>query len=101
MGVGRKQEQLQNPADEKVAAEPGRPDFQEEDQGETTASPEAAWDEASLVTFSTDDPKNPLNWPKKVKWGITLAVSGTGFVHIMVSTVRHVCTRFDPPVEYL
>lgn len=49
---------------------------------------EPVFDEAFLVTFGPDDPENPLNWSRKLKWGITAAVSGTGFVRIMVSTVR-------------
>ncbi|KAF2623216.1 MFS multidrug transporter-like protein [Macroventuria anomochaeta] len=52
-----------------------------------TDSPEAAWDEAFLVTFAADDAENPLNWTTKLKWGVTAAVSGTGFVRIMVSTM--------------
>lgn len=94
MEVEHKQEQqLQSPVDnEKMAVQSGRPDLQE-DQGQTTGCPEAPWDEAFLVTFGADDPENPLNWSKKVKWGITLAVSGTGFVRIMVSTVSHLPVR--------
>lgn len=42
-----------------------------------------------LVIFGLDDTENPLNWPTKLKWGVTAAVSGTGFLRIMVSTVRH------------
>jgi hypothetical protein len=52
------------------------------------AQVETVFDEAYLVTFGPDDPENPLNWSRKLKWGITAAVSGTGFVRIMVSTVR-------------
>lgn len=52
-----------------------------------TNSPEAAWDEAFLVTFDLDDADNPLNWSTKLKWRVTAAMSGTGFVRIMVSTV--------------
>lgn len=62
-----------------------------QDQGKTkhiTGSGEAVWDDAFLVVFGPDDTENPLNWSKKWKWGITAAVSGTGFVRIMVSTVR-------------
>lgn len=44
-------------------------------------------DETFLVQFEANDPEHPLNWPKKLKWGITAAVSGTGFLRIMVSTV--------------
>jgi len=55
---------------------------------ETTYNASAAFDEAFLVTYSPGDPENPLNWSTKLKWGITAAVSGTGFVRIMVSTVR-------------
>ncbi|TVY84583.1 putative efflux pump mfs2 [Lachnellula suecica] len=54
---------------------------------DTTNSPEPNWDDAFLVTFSQDDSENPLNWSQKLKWGITAAVSGTGFVRIMVSTM--------------
>lgn len=92
MEVEQKQDkQPQSPADnEKIAAASGGSDLQE-DQGQTIGCPEAPWDEAFLVTFSAGDPENPLNWSKKVKWGITSAVSGTGFVRIMVSTVRHLC----------
>lgn len=39
--------------------------------------PEVAWDESFLVLFSPDDAENPRNWSKKVKSGITMAVSGT------------------------
>lgn len=42
-----------------------------------------------LVTFGLDDTEDPLNWPTKLKWGVTAAISGTGFLRIMVSTVRH------------
>ncbi|CAG8974348.1 hypothetical protein HYALB_00006196 [Hymenoscyphus albidus] len=44
-------------------------------------------DEAFLVKFNVDDAENPLNWSQKLKWGVTIAVSGTGFVRIMVSTM--------------
>lgn len=52
-----------------------------------------------LVTFGLDDTENPLNWPTKLKWGVTAAVSGTGFLRIMVSTVRHslCCNRIFCP----
>lgn len=43
---------------------------------------------AFLVKFGPDDAENPLNWSTKLKWGVTAAVSGTGFTRIMVSTVR-------------
>lgn len=45
------------------------------------------WDEAFLITFSPDDPENPLNWSQKLKWAVTAAVSGTDFIRITVSTV--------------
>lgn len=45
-------------------------------------------DEAFLVTFIADDPGDPKNWSKKMKWGVTLALSATGFNRIMVSTVH-------------
>lgn len=45
-------------------------------------------DEAFLVTFSPDDSDDPKNWSKKIKWGVTLALSATGFNRIMISTVR-------------
>jgi hypothetical protein len=46
------------------------------------------FDEAFLVAFTPGDLEDPLNWSNKLKWGITAAVSSTGFVRIMVSTVR-------------
>lgn len=42
---------------------------------------------AFLITFGPDDIENPLNWSTKLKWSITAAISGTGFLRIMVSTV--------------
>lgn len=45
--------------------------------------------DAFLVTFGPDDIENPLNWSIKLKWSITAAISGTGFLRIMVSTVRN------------
>jgi hypothetical protein len=78
-----------------VDAEKSDPDMRrselKQDQGQikhTTDRAEGALNEAFLVTFSPDDPENPLNWSSKLKWGVTAAVSGTGFVRIMVSTVR-------------
>lgn len=49
---------------------------------------ETPWNEEFLVAFSPDDPENPLNWSNKLKWGVTAAVASTGFIRIMVSTVR-------------
>ncbi|KAB8224898.1 major facilitator superfamily domain-containing protein [Aspergillus novoparasiticus] len=58
------------------------------DLEKVSGSAEAVWDEAFLVTFDQDDAQNPLNWTKKRKWGgVTAAISGTGFVRIMVSTM--------------
>ncbi|KAF2184921.1 synaptic vesicle transporter [Zopfia rhizophila CBS 207.26] len=65
----------------------GRSDLKQDQTKHITDSAEAAWDEVFLVTFSPDDAENPLNWSKKLKWGVTAAVSGTGFVRIMVSTM--------------
>lgn len=62
-------------------------DQQDGDQAKAIDGVEAGWDGAYLITFGPDDPENPLSWSKKLKWGITVAVSGTGFVRIMVSTV--------------
>lgn len=70
-----------------TAQQQRRPDDNEKN-GPEAGTEQHTWDEAFLVTFGADDAQNPLNWSKKVKWGITLAVSGTGFVRIMVSTVR-------------
>jgi hypothetical protein len=53
-----------------------------------TENAETPWDEEFLVTFGPEDPENPLNWSTKLKWGVTAAVSSTGFIRIMVSTVR-------------
>lgn len=44
-------------------------------------------DESFLVAFGPDDLENPKNWSNKVKWGVTFALSATGFNRIMVSTV--------------
>ncbi|KAI9039796.1 MFS transporter [Aspergillus affinis] len=54
---------------------------------DVSGSGEASWDDAFLVTFGQNDAQNPFNWTKKRKWGVTAAVSGTGFVRIMVSTM--------------
>lgn len=54
---------------------------------DVSGSGETSWDEAFLVTFGQNDAQNPFNWTKKRKWGVTAAVSGTGFIRIMVSTV--------------
>ena len=62
------------------------PDIAKSERIDTNA--EVAWDDAFLVTFAPDDVENPLNWSKKLKWGVTAAVSSTGFVRIIVSTVR-------------
>lgn len=62
---------------------------QNEDQTKhITVYEKASWSDAFLVNFSPDDAENPLNWSTKLKWGITIAISGTGFVRIMVSTAR-------------
>ncbi|GMF74635.1 unnamed protein product [Aspergillus oryzae] len=45
-----------------------------------SGSAEAVWDEAFLVTFDQNEAQNPLNWTKKRKWGVTAAISGTGFM---------------------
>ncbi|QMW25946.1 hypothetical protein G4B84_001191 [Aspergillus flavus NRRL3357] len=57
------------------------------DLEKVSGSAEAVWDEAFLVTFDQNEAQNPLNWTKKRKWGVTAAISGTGFVRIMVSTM--------------
>ncbi|GMG00625.1 unnamed protein product [Aspergillus oryzae] len=57
------------------------------DLEKVSGSAEAVWDEAFLVTFDQNEAQNTLNWTKKRKWGVTAAISGTGFVRIMVSTV--------------
>jgi len=75
---------------EKHNEEDGLADAQQERHEQKPAitnSEGLIWDEAFLVHFSPGDLENPLNWPTKLKWGVTIAVSGTGFVRIMVSTV--------------
>ncbi|KAF4629858.1 hypothetical protein G7Y89_g8292 [Cudoniella acicularis] len=52
-----------------------------------TAEVKEIRNEAFLVTFSADDPEDPKNWPKKIKWGVTLALSATGLNRIMISTM--------------
>jgi hypothetical protein len=54
---------------------------------EAPESSRIAPDNQFLVSFTLDDPGNPLTWSRKRKWAVTAAVSGTGFVRIMVSTV--------------
>lgn len=44
--------------------------------------------EAHLVIFAPGDTEDPKNWSKAMKWGVTLALSATGFNRIMISTVR-------------
>lgn len=74
---------------EKVAAE-GVGSSGNGDAREEVVSDES---NAFLVTFGSEDAENPLNWSTKLKWGVTAAVSGTGFNRIMVSTVRHSLCR--------
>lgn len=59
--------------------------FQTKDATENIETP---WNEEFLVVFGPDDQENPLNWSSKLKWGVTAAVASTGFIRIMVSTVR-------------
>ncbi|GFP52154.1 probable efflux pump mfs2 [Trichoderma asperellum] len=74
----------QNQGDiEKTAAEAAAR-FQTKDAAENVETP---WNEEFLVTFSPDDPENPLNWSNKLKWGVTTAIASTGFIRIMVSTM--------------
>ncbi|EHK41305.1 hypothetical protein TRIATDRAFT_84876 [Trichoderma atroviride IMI 206040] len=54
---------------------------------DATENAETPWNEEFLVVFGPDDQENPLNWSSKVKWGVTAAVSSTGFIRIMVSTM--------------
>jgi hypothetical protein len=84
---------------EKIAPElMGSSELEQKNRGQANQSSdndgireEAVSDEsnACLVTFGPDDIENPLNWSTKLKWGVTAAISGTGFLRIMVSTVRH------------
>jgi hypothetical protein len=75
----------QNQDDVEKTAADAAAQFQTKDATENTETP---WNEEFLVVFGPDDPENPLNWSSKVKWGVTAAVSSTGFIRIMVSTVR-------------
>lgn len=72
----------------KIDVERAEPKAEEKGQTFSGADRAAVWDDAFLVTFSPADAENPLNWSTRLKWGVTIAVSGTGFVRIMVSTVR-------------
>lgn len=77
--------------------EQGRPeiageDIQLQDNAATKDQAQERGDEthdAFLVTFGPNDPENPKNWSMKIKWGVTIALSATGFNRIMVSTVSH------------
>lgn len=35
----------------------------------------------------SDDPENPLNWPRKRKWKVCLTVSITGFISTLGSSI--------------
>lgn len=78
----------QNEGDIEKTAADAAAQFQAKD---ATDNAETPWNEEFLVEFGPDDQENPLNWSSKVKWGVTAAVSSTGFIRIMVSTVRCVC----------
>lgn len=43
--------------------------------------------EPTLVTFSGNDPENPLNWPKLRKWTITMVVSLSVFLMPLSSSI--------------
>lgn len=75
----------QNEGDIEKTAADAAAQFQAKD---ATDNAETPWNEEFLVEFGPDDQENPLNWSSKVKWGVTAAVSSTGFIRIMVSTVR-------------
>jgi MFS family permease len=75
----------QNQDDVEKTAVDATPQSQTKDAIENAESP---WNEEFLVVFGPDDQENPLNWSNKLKWGVTAAVSSTGFIRIMVSTVR-------------
>jgi hypothetical protein len=74
----------QNQDDVEKTAVDATPQSQTKDAIENAESP---WNEEFLVVFGPDDQENPLNWSNKLKWGVTAAVSSTGFIRIMVSTV--------------
>lgn len=48
-----------------------------------------------LVLFRPDDQDNSLNWSTKFKWGVTGALSATGFNRIMISTVQTIPPDWD------
>ncbi|KAM0454692.1 hypothetical protein ACHAO4_004504 [Trichoderma viride] len=74
----------QNEGDIEKTAADAAAQFQAKD---ATDNAETPWNEEFLVEFGPDDQENPLNWSSKVKWGVTAAVSSTGFIRIMVSTM--------------
>ncbi|CAG7941669.1 unnamed protein product [Penicillium salamii] len=41
----------------------------------------------TLITFSENDPENPLNWPRSRKWAITLVVSLSVFLMPLSSSI--------------
>lgn len=41
----------------------------------------------SIITFSENDPENPLNWPSSKKWTITLVVSLSVFLMPLSSSI--------------
>ncbi|KAH8678313.1 MFS transporter [Xylariales sp. PMI_506] len=73
---------------EKRIADVGRSDVERgEAQNDVISSLTLAQHDEFLVVFSPGDAENPLNWSKKMKWAVTAALSGTGFVRILVSTM--------------
>lgn len=55
-------------------------------------------EDAFFVTFSLDDPEDPKNWTKKMEWGVTSALSASGFNCIIVSTVRFIESKEKLPI---
>jgi multidrug resistance protein len=43
--------------------------------------------DTSAIEFAPGDPEDPKNWPTRVKWAATLALSAQGFNRIMISTI--------------
>lgn len=74
----------QNQGDVEKTAADAAAQLQTKDATQNAETP----NEDFLVVFGPGDRENPLNWSSKVKWEVTAAVASTGFIRIMVSTVR-------------
>lgn len=64
-----------------------------------TAGGTATDQSSDLVEFDgPDDPENPLNWPRRRKWAITIAMGAMTFVVTIASSIYvSLTTNFQKP----